>query len=81
MFDRWAENCTKDTGFERKLRPEWPKKQVLAVKSEELTGFERKLRPEWEKKQDLAVKSEGACWDLPPACPFEGKLRPDRPKK
>ena len=29
-----AENCTKVTGFERKLRPEWAKKQDLAVKSE-----------------------------------------------
>ena len=34
-----AENCTKVTGFEGKLRPEWAEKQDLAVKSEGLAGF------------------------------------------
>ena len=56
-------------GFERKLRPDWQKKQDLAVK---LVGsrwgaprnapFKRKLRPDWQKKHVLAVKEEGTRW-------------------
>ena len=60
--------------FERKLRPEWAKKQELAVKSGGTRPIQEKITARMAEKASPGRKIGGGLLGFAPGLPFRGKI-------